>query len=140
MVISAERLSATIGEIYAAAGNRERFNDVLRQVRRLARASSAMLFTPLVDPGNGGFGFVDHFNVEVFARYRLYYWDKDPWAREGQHKGLLYTGNTVSDEALISQHDLQKEEIYADLMAPMDMARLCCNILAVDDDPVIPRT
>jgi len=25
-----------------------------------------------LDPGNGGFGFVDHFNVEIFARYRLY--------------------------------------------------------------------
>ncbi|HKU86935.1 MAG TPA: helix-turn-helix transcriptional regulator [Casimicrobiaceae bacterium] len=140
MVITAEKLSATIGEIYAAAGSPESFNHVLRRIRTLARASSAMLFTPLVDPGNGGFGFVDHFNIEFFARYRLYYWDKDPWAREGERGGVLRTANTASDESLISQHDLQKEEIYPDLLVPMDTVRLCCNILAVDDDPIIPRS
>jgi len=140
MVVTAEQLSVTIGEIYAAAGTSNGFSHALRRIRTLLNASSGMLFTPLVDPGHGGFGFVDHFNTDLFARYRAYYWDKDPWANEGMRKGLLLTCNTVTDQALISQHDLQKEEIYPDLLIPMDTTRICCSVIAVDDDSVIPRT
>lgn len=140
MLITAEKLSATIGEIYAAAGTSNGFNLALRQIRTLLNASSGMLFTPLLDPEKGGFGFVDHFNTEFFARYRAYYWDKDPWAREGARRGLMKTCNTVTDQALISQHDLQKEEIYPDLLVPMDTTRICCNVISVDDDATLPRT
>ena len=140
MAIAVAQLSAMIGEIYAAAGSPERFSQALRRIRTLLNASSGMLFTPLADPGNGGFGFVDHFNTEFFAKYRAYYWDKDPWAREGVRKGLMRTHNTVTDQALISQHDLQKEEIYPDLLVPMDTARICCHVVTVDEDSTIPRT
>jgi DNA-binding NarL/FixJ family response regulator len=140
MVITHERLSETIADVYAAVGRPQSFNGVLRRIRTLLNASSGMLFTPFRDPSDSGFGFVDHVNTDLFANYRAYYWDKDPWAREGQRKGLLRTGSVVWDEALISQQALGKEEIYPDLLIPMDTTRICCTVVMGDEDTVIPRT
>lgn len=140
MVITPERLSEAIAGIYAAVGNPDGFNGALRRIRTLLNGSSGMLFTPFVDPGRGGYGFVDHVNPDFFAQYRAYYWDKDPWAREGQRRGYVVTGSTVSDEALISQQALGKEEIYPDLLIPMDTTRLCCSVIVGDEDAALPRT
>jgi DNA-binding NarL/FixJ family response regulator len=140
MVITHERLSETIADVYASVGRPQSFNGVLRRIRTLLNASSGMLFTPFRDPSEGGFGFVDHVNTALFTKYRAYYWDKDPWAREGERKGLIVTGSVVWDEALISEHALGKEEIYPDLMIPMDTTRICCSIVMGDEDTVVPRT
>ena len=91
MLITHERLSETIADVYASVGRPESFNGVLRRIRTLLNASSGMLFTPFRDPSDGGFGFVDHVNTDLFANYRAYYWDKDPWAREGERKIIIIT-------------------------------------------------
>lgn len=140
MGLSAERLSRVVGEIYEAVGTPDGFVNAVRRIREVTGASSGMLFTPLLDPGGGGYGFVDHVNPQFFALYRAHFWDKDPWARESDRKGLLRAGNTASDDQVLSQHELQKEEIYPDFLIPMDATRICCSILAVDGDPLIPRT
>jgi DNA-binding NarL/FixJ family response regulator len=140
MVITSKRLSETIADVYAAVGRAQGFNVALQRIRTLLNASSGMLFTPFCDPVDGGFGFVDHVNTDLFANYRTYYWDKDPWAREAERKGLLVTASTLWDEALISQQALRKEEIYRDLLIPLDTTRICCNVVMGDEDAVLPRT
>jgi len=140
VVITPERLSAVIGEVYAAVGVPNGFDVVLRRIRTLLNGSSGMLFTPFTDRNAGGFGFVDHIVTDLFGQYRDYYFDKDPWAREGRQKHLLGTGRTSTDEVLISQSALQREVIYSDYLTRLNTIRGCFTIVVGDDDPILPRT
>lgn len=139
MGVTSERLSHTIAEVYGAVGRPGGFDAALRSVRQLLNASGGMLFTPTLDPDNGGFGFIDQIVTDFFVQYRTYYHDKDPWAREGARKRLHRTGITVTDEMLLSQAQLTKEEIYAD-MRRWNTTRLCCSVLVDHNDPMFPST
>lgn len=140
MAVTLERLNSTIAAIYGAVGAADGFQHALQQIRTLLNGSSGMLFTPLRDAAEGGFGFVDHLNTDLFAQYRSYYWDKDPWGTEAKRKGLWYEGSTGSDELLISQREFRKHEIYADYLTKLDTVRLCFTVVAGDGNRELPGT
>jgi len=140
MRMTLDKLNGTISEIYSAVGAPNGFQDLLRHIRLSLGASGGMLFTPSSDPESGGFGFVDHLNADLFAEYRTYYWDKDPWGLEAKRKGLWFAGSTGTDENLISRADFKRTEIYSDYLTRLDTVRLCFTVVAGDADPLLPGT
>ena len=140
MQMTLDKLNCTISEIYSAVGAPNGFGDLLKHIRASLGASGGMLFTPSSDPESGGFGFVDHLNADLFAEYRTYYWDKDPWGLEAKRKGLWFAGSTGTDESLISRADFQRTEIYSDYLSRLDTVRLCFTVVAGDTDPLLPGT
>lgn len=140
MIITPERISAVIAEIYKAVEDPEGFTPVVRHIRTLLNGSSAMLFTPTCGPESGGFGVVDHFDAELFNHYCADYRELDPWAREAARRNYLRTGVTATDEMLISQRDMQKEPFFNDVQRPMDVARVCCSVVTSGEGTSLPFT
>lgn len=140
MNVTPEQINDVIADIYAAVGSPHRFTAVLSRIRTLMNGSSAMLFTPAHGPNDGGFGFVDHFDGELFRRYCEEYCERDPWAREAKRKNLLRTGVTATDEMLISQREMQDEPFFHDVQLPMDVVRVCCSVVTAGEEPSLPFT
>lgn len=140
MTASLERVSGVIDEIYAAVGKPEGFAPVVCSIRRLINGASGILFTPMCGLTDGGFGYVDHFDVEFYARYREYYRDQDPWVREARRKGLIHTGMAVTNDMLMSDDEFRKESFYYEAHVPMDAIRLCSGVVMGGGDPTLPLT
>lgn len=141
MSITPEQISIVIRDIYGAADGPGGFLPVVRRIRTLLNGSSGMLFTPLNDPSDGGFGFVDHFDTEMFKRYRAAcWWDKDPWQVEAERKDFVRSGVAFVGEMLVPEAELQRTQFFHEVNVPLDATRLCCGIISSGEDPVLPRT
>lgn len=138
MRVSLEQISAVIGGIYAAVDHPEGFTPVVRQVRHLVNGSSGVLLTPEVDPVRQGFGYVDHFDVELFNRYPTTFLDRDVWLNSARSKNLLRSGKVLVNEMVVSDEDFRRLPIYHEVFVPNDGVRVCSGVIAGYDDPVFP--
>ena len=140
MEISFERMDGVISEIYAAVGNPDGFDGALRGVVDMLDGSSGMLFTPLNGQEEGGFGYVDHFDVALWERFRFELREASPWEQAGERRQLMRTGMTATDEFLVPEDVLRKTAFYHEAHVPLDVGRLCCAVVAGDGDASLPRT
>lgn len=129
-----------IAEIYAAVGSADGFDPVLRGLVRLFDGTSGMLFTPLVGQDEGGFGFVDHFDVALWDRFRAELREASPWELAGERRGLMRTGMAATDEVLVPDELLRRTPFYHEAHVPLDVGRLCCAVVVGDDDDRLPRS
>lgn len=140
MPIGIEQLSSVIADVYAAASHGEGFEPVARSIRKLLNGSSSMLFTPQSGPGEGGFGFVDHFDAQLSQRYRDELRLQAPWELAAERKRLLRPRSTFTDEDLVSERELRRQAFFHEAHVPLDVGRVCCTVVAGDNDPSLPRT
>lgn len=138
MVLSVERVSRVIGDIYAAVDGPEGFTPVVSSVRQLLNGSGGVLLTPEADPATQGFAYVDHFNLELFARYPAEFLDRDVWLSEARRRQLLQPGKVLTNEMVISDEAFRALPIYHEVFVPNDGIRVCCGVVAGERDPLFP--
>ncbi|MDF2766207.1 MAG: putative Regulatory protein LuxR [Rhodospirillales bacterium] len=119
---SEDRLSSLLDLVYDASTDPEGWPLLLDSLRKATASHVAVAYSK--DPRRGGVDhlWVDGLGAEFFPQMP-YYMPKDEWDRR---RHLVPEASAVLGEAVISNRELSRKEVYADFLRPAGMARLCC--------------
>jgi len=134
-----EQFSDLVHQIYAASAEPSLWFETVGAVAQAMGALQALLFTPLVNPGNGGLMFPWQVEEENLVLWGSHYIKHDIWAQNTQHKGLVREGAVVLDQDLVSQEELLASIFYREFLSTMGIGRVCSGIV-FEGSPGLPST
>lgn len=123
------RLSLLIDSIYQGATNPAHWNTVVPLIVDWVHASRGILFSPLHSPDRGGFYFTHELSEEVMQLWWTRYTPHDIWRIRSLERGLLYEGNIILGEEVISLDEFKTTEVYRGFFTKIDIAHLISGIV-----------
>lgn len=120
---------AVVHAIYDAALKPELWPEVVRNIAALHEAPRALLWTYFHKPAQGGFSFshnITQASQEIWAAKGSAY---DPWVQSAGAQGRLVEGVVSLDHDLVPEAELVQTPFYNEILAPMDIAKVCSGIV-----------
>jgi DNA-binding CsgD family transcriptional regulator len=125
------QLSDLIGLIYEGATDPSRWTkDILPAVAKYIQAPGCFLFTAFHTPQNGGYFFLHGIKQEQVDLYVNKYYDEDVWTKSAVEKNLVFEGNVILGEELVSRELLLESKIYKECLShDSNMAQLMTSLV-----------
>ncbi|HZZ94341.1 MAG TPA: hypothetical protein VFE23_17400 [Usitatibacter sp.] len=131
-------LDRAIDAIYDAAAGDTAWSDAVSSVVCAHGAERAILFTPTTSVDAGGLWAMHDVPPEIQQRYVGEYGQHDLWMQRGIAAGHMRSGHTVLGQELVTDAELQRTAIYADVLRHAGLVRLCSTILFDGSDVKAP--
>ena len=129
MQIDLTRYDDVVHTIYDAALDPSRWPAVIEHVASVFDAPRALIFTHMHGPAQGGFTFTHNItqaSLEIWGAKGV---KEDPWVRASGPKGYLVEGMVSLDSDLVPEAELMQTDFYKEILAPMDIAKVCSGII-----------
>lgn len=123
------RYDDLVHRIYDAALHPERWPGVVKEIAGVFDAPRALMWTYFHKPNDGGFSFshnITQASQEIWAAHGAEF---DPWVSSAGAQGRLVEGVVSLDHELVSEEALLQTDFYRDVLAPMDIAKVCSGIV-----------
>lgn len=127
-------LSKLIDLIYQGAVDAETWGKVPRAVGEWMEGISCLIFTPLHPPEHGGFMVTHNLSPQTMELWASKYYVHDIWAQRALERHLVFTGNVMRDQDLITEEEFLGSAIWQDFLAPLDIGRLVTGIVFSGED------
>lgn len=121
--------SQVVGMIYDAALAPEAWPAVLREMADWMSAPQATLFTPVQTFDQGGFMHSHGLDAQAMLLWTTRYHGMDLWAQRAQAKGVMFSGQVVSDQELATEPELLATPMYQEFFAPRDIGRVASGLV-----------
>jgi DNA-binding CsgD family transcriptional regulator/PAS domain-containing protein len=122
-VLKLREYDGLVSSIYEAALAPERWSALIAEMARSVGGASALMFSPALAPGEGGFWAGAGHSPDPMASYTAYYYDKDLWrlalAQPGHAHRTVSTG-----EMLVPDTVFRSCEFYNEFLRPQGIARV----------------
>jgi len=129
MDIDLRRYDDLVHAIYEAALEPRRWAAVTSGIADLCAAPRALLFTWTAPETAGGFAFTHNVSQAALERWAARSMHEDPFVKAGAASGRLVEGAAMTGDELVPLDELLATRFYAELWAPLDIARLCTGIV-----------
>lgn len=117
----------TIGLIYDAAYDLERWPKAMASIAGMLNAHRALMFAPKV--GEQGLWASHDVSTEMMRGYGEYYHQADVWSQRS-YRILTHAGATIQNDMAMSDQEYARSEFWTDFARPADIFRVAC--VAVD--------
>jgi DNA-binding CsgD family transcriptional regulator/PAS domain-containing protein len=120
MPVDDEKLNMLVQRIYDAALDDALWPAVIREVKRLIKASDSTLYSPRLDENSKPFTLspFEQVGIEAWTDYESYYWQHDVWVNEIIRQNLAQTGIISHGDHLIERNAFRQTVIYNDFLMP----------------------
>lgn len=117
-------LSHAIDLAYSTVDDTVSWDEFVRQLQRLLRADSALLFTPKGADDATGMDVRIGMDEWSLKAYRGHYKDHDLWYRGSKARNLDRPGTVVVGEELVDEPEFRNSEWFNDFLKPSRQCRL----------------
>lgn len=131
--------SRVVESIYDAALEPARWPDTVAHIAHLHGSDKALLFTPILAPGDGGFAFPHGISETAMLDWGSRYIQHDLWTREGMGRDLA-PGEAVIDTDLVPDDTLLESVFYREFLSHHDIRRLCTGMVFDATSANVPMT
>lgn len=138
MTESIERFASVLDQVYAAAVDPLAWPQALAMSSEWLGAPRALLFTPYIGPGDGGFFYAYGVSSEDMAIWGSKYVGVDFWTQRVHDRKLDFEGSVVLDSDLSSRRELLASDYYREHLTRMQMAWLMVGVVLAPRDGSLP--
>ena len=124
VLMNSENLSNLIGLIYGSVKDDKLWEFFIDSMRTMLHADSALLFTPLNTPDEGGIDIRINTDEWSLRAYREHYKDQDLWYAGSLTKNLNQSGSIVLGEELVDEREFRRSGWLNDFLRPSKQCRL----------------
>ena len=134
MAVNMDVYDTLVHAIYDAALHPLRWPQVLERLCAAFESRSALLFTPLHGPAQGGFTFTHCISTATVERWSAKSIHDDVYTQAAVRRGLLVDGMAVNSDDLVPRVEAYASRFYQELWKPAGLSHGCMGVVFAGTD------
>ena len=134
MAVNMDVYDTLVHAIYDAALHPLRWPQVLERLCAAFESRSALLFTPLHGPAQGGFTFTHCISTATVERWSAKSIHDDVYTQAAVRRGLLVDGMAVNSDDLVPRVEAYACRFYQELWKPAGLSHGCMGVVFAGTD------
>ena len=134
MAVNMAVYDTLVHAIYDAALHPLRWPQVLERLCAAFESRSALLFTPLHGPAQGGFTFTHCISTATVERWSAKSIHDDVYTQAAVRRGLLFDGMAVNSDDLVPRVEAYASRFYQELWKPAGLSHGCMGVVFAGTD------
>ena len=134
MAVNLDVYDTLVHAIYDAALHPLRWPQVLERLCAAFESRSALLFTPLHSPAQGGFTFTHCISTATVERWSAKSIHDDVYTQAAVRRGLLVDGMAVNSDDLVPRVEAYASRFYQELWKPAGLSHGCMGVVFAGTD------
>ena len=134
MAVNLDVYDTLVHAIYDAALHPSRWPQVLERLCAAFESRSALLFTPLHSPAQGGFTFTHRISTATVERWSAKSIHDDVYTQAALRRGLLVDGMAINSDDLVPRVEAYASRFYQELWAPAGLSHGCMGVIFAGTD------
>ena len=134
MAVNLDVYDTLVHAIYDAALHPLRWPQVLERLCAAFESRSALLFTPLHSPAQGGFTFTHRISTATVERWSAKSIHDDVYTQAALRRGLLVDGMAINSDDLVPRVEAYASRFYQELWAPAGLSHGCMGVIFAGTD------
>ena len=134
MAVNMDVYDTLVHAIYDAALHPLRWPQVLERLCAAFESRSALLFTPLHSPAQGGFTFTHGISTATVERWSAKNIHDDVYTQAAVRRGLLVDGMAVNSDDLVPRLEAHTSRFYQELWEPAGLSHGCMGVVFAGTD------
>ena len=134
MAVNMDVYDTLVHAIYDAALHPLRWPQVLERLCAAFESRSALLFTPLHSPAQGGFTFTHCISTATVERWSAKSIHDDVYTQAAVRRGLLVDGLAINSDDLVPRAEAHASRFYQELWEPAGLSHGCMGVVFAGTD------
>ena len=134
MAVNMDVYDTLVHAIYDAALHPLRWPQVLERLCAAFESRSALLFTPLHGPAQGGFTFTHCISTATVERWSAKSIHDDVYTQAAVRRGLLVDGLAINSDDLVPRAEAHASRFYQELWEPAGLSHGCMGVVFAGTD------
>lgn len=134
------RFSQTVESIHSAALQPHHWPTALERIATLQHAERTLLFTPKLNPQDGGFVLAHDISETMLSEWALHYSQHDLWTARTLSNGSLEDGDVVMSHELVPDAEFLSSVFYREFLLRQNIRHMCCGIIFSGRSNNLPLT
>ena len=134
MAVNLDVYDTLVHAIYDAALHPSRWPQVLERLCAAFESRSALLFTPLHSPAQGGFTFTHRISTVTVERWSAKSIHDDVYTQAALRRGLLVDGMAINSDDLVPRVEAYASRFYQELWEPAGLSHGCMGVVFAGTD------
>ena len=134
MAVNLDVYDTLVHAIYDAALHPSRWPQVLERLCAAFESRSALLFTPLHGPAQGGFTFTHCISTATVERWSAKSIHDDVYTQAAVRRGLLVDGLAINSDDLVPRAEAHASRFYQELWEPAGLSHGCMGVVFAGTD------
>ena len=134
MAVNLDVYDTLVHAIYDAALHPLRWPQVLDRLCAAFESRSALLFTPLHSPAQGGFTFTHAISTATVERWSAKNIHDDVYTQAAVRRGLLVDGMAINSDDLVPRVEAYASRFYQELWEPAGLSHGCMGVVFAGTD------
>ena len=134
MAVNLDVYDTLVHAIYDAALHPSRWPQVLERLCAAFESRSALLFTPLHSPAQGGFTFTHCISTATVERWSAKSIHDDVYTQAALRRGLLVDGMAINSDDLVPRVVAYASRFYQELWEPAGLSHGCMGVVFAGTD------